>query len=493
MKSTYFSEDTIIAIATPAHSFSAIGIIRLSGKNAMKATKDIILPHKADMNNISSHIMYRCYFLDNKKELIDDGIFVYMKSPKSYTGEDCVEFHVHGNPYLLNKIMATAIEGGEVRKALPGEFSFRAFQNGNLDLSQAEAVSDLIHSESLHGIKTSANILAGGLKKSIFSLKEELIEILAQVELDIDFSEQGVSNISYEDLGKSLEQWTLKVKNICDRFQESTPLREGALTVFVGAPNSGKSTLFNRMIGEDRSIVSNIQGTTRDVVRERISFASMLLLLSDTAGIRDDPELIEEEGIKRSYAELKRAQLILFLIGIKESRKKGEELWNKEELSFVEKTLKKLYEVNRKAHCFLLLNKIDSLDKEEAKNIEKNFLSRTSFKEKENIAFQVLPISAKEGLGLKELKEKILASFSLSHTSIPEEGTEITRKRHYHLLKEASMRVKAASSMIEKKEHSPDILAQELWMALDLLGEITGEVSSEDLLNRIFSSFCIGK
>ena len=492
MKSTYFSDDTIIAIATPAHSFSAIGVIRLSGKNAITVSKKIVLPHKISMDIADNHKMYRCYFLDKKKEIIDDGMFVLMKAPNSYTGENCVEFHVHGNPYLLNRIVALAIETGKVRKALPGEFSFRSFQNGKLDLSQAEAVSDLISSESFQTIKSSANILAGGLKNTLSYIKEKLMYALAQVELDIDFSDQGVSAIQYEDLARDLKKWIKKVSTICDYFQETIPLREGLSVVFIGAPNSGKSTLFNRILGENRSIVSKMKGTTRDVVKESISFGQTLLLLSDTAGIRKNPELVEEEGIKRSYEELKRASIILFLVGIKENRQKGDDFWDKEELSFVEKTLRELYDVNREGQCFLLLNKIDSLTPKEVNHVKESFLSSICIKKEESIPYHIVPISAKEGFGMEILKEKILGSLHFKY-SIPEDGTEITRKRHYHLLKEASVRVKAAIQMIEKKEYSPDILAQELRMALDFVGEITGEVSSEDLLHHIFSKFCIGK
>ena len=436
--------------------------------------------------------MYRCYFLSEKKEIIDDGMFVFMKTPHSYTGENYVEFHTHGNPYLLNKILGAIVKSGEARKALPGEFSFRAFQNGKMDLSQVEAVADLIASESYENIKASAKILKGEFKRSFFSMKENLVNILAQVELDIDFSDQDISTINYEKIAKNLEIWLEKVNVLCRRYEETIPLREGISTIFVGAPNSGKSTLFNRLLGEDRSIVSKTKGTTRDVVKEKVYFKDLLLLLSDTAGIRTDPGPLEKEGIVRSYGELDKAQLVFLLIGLKDKITKGD-FWEEEEVSFIREMLKKLYSINRKAKIFLLLNKIDRIEKENIDDFKQLFLSRLSSEEIKEVSFYTLPISAKEGLGLGLLKEKVLESFSVIASPFQEEGTEVTRKRHYHLLQKASERIKQAIYMIREDRYSPDILCQELRMALDFMGEITGEVSSEDLLNHIFSNFCIGK
>jgi len=477
MAAAYFNNDTIIAIATAPQAVAAVGIIRISGSEALRALLLLVTPIKKQnlsAENIKSHRLYRVLLKNNEGEKIDDAMFVFMRGPNSFTGEDVVEVHLHGNPYILQRCVSAFIQLGFVRAARAGEFSFRAFQNGKLDLSQAEAVMDLISSKSALGAAFALNSLLGNTKSFIDEAKKELLHYLAEVEVDIDFADQGVSVINYENWSKNLEKWVQKIEQARERFLKTAPLREGIRVSIVGLPNSGKSTLFNLLLGESRSIVSNIAGTTRDVVREQITLGGLLLLLSDTAGLRNTSDAIEAEGIARSYGEVGGAQLILLVIDAKELLLGG--------ATFLRKQTQDIHSRNERARTLIILNKQDLLSEKE--RIE-------CLNSAHELKLSGLGMSAKTGDGLKLLEDKILQEFSPENSE--EEGFQIGRTRHYELLGRATKHVRGAIENVKKGELLPDLLSGDLRAALSDLGEITGEVSADDVLNYIFAEFCIGK
>ncbi len=475
MAKAYFNNDTIIAIATAPQAVAAIGIVRLSGAKALEAFLQLATPtKKKSFATIETHKFYRCHLKDHEAKTIDDAMFVFMQGPHSFTGEDIVEIHLHGNPYILQRCVSAFLHKGLVRAAQPGEFSFRAFQNGKMDLSQAEAVSDLIASKSDTAAAYALNSLLGNTKSFIDSLKSDLVRYLAEVEVDIDFSDQGLSVINYNKWCAQLEEWRGKIEKAREHFARSSPLREGIRVSLVGEPNSGKSTLFNLMLGENRSIVSATAGTTRDVVRDQIQLGSLLLLLSDTAGLRETTDHIEAEGIARSYGEVSGAHLVLLVLDVSVSANKNKEA--------IERQVAAIRKKNEKAYIVLILNKQDLLSPNDLAIIQKL---------QKELPCAALSMCAKSGEGLKQLENQVLRSFSVENTG--DEGFQIGRTRHYELLGTAAAFVGEAIEKVGRGETLPDLLSGDLRAALSVLGEITGEVSTDDVLNYIFAEFCIGK
>ncbi len=476
MRSGYFRDDTIAAIATSPQVAAAVGVIRVSGPEAWKVTAPLLktIAHGKDWpkEKVESHKLQRCLLVDRVGASLDDGMFVWMQNPHSFTGEEVVELHLHGNPHLLRRVLQELQFRG-ASLALPGEFSFRAFKNGKLTLSQAESISDLIGSHTEEGAQRALSHLLGHAKKEIESLKQELVNRLAEMEVDIDFSDQGVSVLDYDRWATRLEKWRERVESIREEFLRSQPRREGIRLALVGAPNSGKSSLFNTLLGEDRSIVSPEQGTTRDVVRELLTLQGVLFRLADTAGLRETTNRIEAQGIDRSYGELETADLVLWLTDgtvAVEERPALLERWKR-----------------LKAHCLpntrfvAIWNKAD-------------LVAEPASEWKDVMADLSLPwvaVSAASGQGVSELQEELLKPFAATEASQPD--FLISRTRHYAVLGEASLAVKKALEKVSSGERNPDLLASDLRAALSQIGEITGEFSSEDLLNHIFAEFCIGK
>ena len=472
MAFSYLNEDTIAAVATSIHSVSAIGIIRISGKDSWDISKKILKTKKM-ASTPRSHFFYRCSILDENNRMFEDGMFVYMQGPSSFTGENVVELHLHGNPLLLKKTMKLLISHG-AREAMPGEFSFRAFKNGKISLDQAESINDLIDAKTVDSAVNAAGILAGRTKSGLAEIKNILVRKLAEVEVDIDFSDQGLSTLDYAQWSKDLAAWCEGVEKVRKEFLESEPLREGIRLAFVGAPNSGKSSLFNCILGEDRSIVSSEAGTTRDVVRESIFLGGMLVRLSDTAGIRKSNNEIESQGIDRSFGELANAHLVLWILdGDQENNLPPSDLLNRWG------ALKSRVLPGTK---FLVIwNKCDlNPSPNQALTQAINAL---------NVPW--IEVSAKRSMGLDRLRSSIIEAFKGSNFS--EESFWISRSRHFEVLGEATKAVRLAIEKIRKNEVFPDLLSSDLRKALSCLGEITGEFSNEDLLGHIFSEFCIGK
>lgn len=470
----YFNDDTIVAIATSPDAYAALGVIRISGPLAWSVASQMLRKHSGESfseTRIESHRLQRCLVVRRDGSHMDDGLFVWMKSPHSFTGEDVIELHLHGNPLLLNSITGEALAHG-ARNALPGEFSFRAFQNGKISLSQAESISDLISSKTPLAAEWALEHLLGRSKGALLELKERIAHSLAQVEVDIDFSDQGVSVIDYNALADGLSRWCLDVEQFRKAFLDSVPLREGIKLALVGAPNSGKSSLFNQLLFEDRSIVSEEAGTTRDVVRESLTISGLVFQISDTAGLRSAPNSIEAQGIDRSYGELRTADMALWVID--GSQETGSALGD------IRTRWKNLREQSH-GHFLLVWNKSDL-----SPDISRDW---QDFLKESGLSFATL--SAKTGAGLTDLKAKIIAYFQ----SQERDGTSflVGRMRHYEVLGKAVHAVEAAIQKVRDGETLPDLLSSDLREALSCLGEISGDFTNEDLLGHIFSKFCIGK
>lgn len=474
MAADYFSEETIASIITAANAVSAIGVIRVSGPGAIEKISPIL--RKTDSSTftpekIETHKLYRCVVQSREGQALDDGMLVWMKGPHSFTGEDVVELHLHGNPYLLRKIL-NEIQHCGVRAALPGEFSFRAFRNGRLSLDQAESIADLIGAQSTDGARRSVEHLLGRNKDGLSRLKAELVNRLAEIEVDIDFSDQGLSVLNYELWVEKLEAWCSGIEETRKEFLLSQPLREGVKLALFGAPNSGKSSLFNRILGEDRSIVNQEAGTTRDVVRESIYLDGLLLRISDTAGIRETGNEIESEGIERSFGEIRGADLMLWVL--------DGHLEKDSSLASIEQRWGRIQGQLVAQKMVVVWNKSDL-----SKTISSTW---ATFMAQNGLVSVVL--SAKTGAGFDSLRRSIVDKFQKSGA---EPSFLISRTRHYEVLGSAVIAVRSAIERVGRGETFPDLLASDLREALSKMGEITGEFTSDDLLRHIFAEFCIGK
>lgn len=474
MSADYFSEDVIASIITAANTMSAIGVIRVSGAGAFEKISGLLSKSDASKffpQKIETHKLYRCLVSDRSGAIIDDGMMVWMKAPNSFTGEDVVELHLHGNPHLLKKIL-DEIQHCGVRAALPGEFSFRAFRNGRVTLDQAESIADLIAAQSSEGARRSVEQVLGRNKNILEQLKSELVNRLAEIEVDIDFSDQGLSVIDHKLWTKRLTDWCNTIESTRNEFLLSQPLRDGIRLALFGAPNSGKSSLFNRMLGEDRSIVNQEAGTTRDVVRESIFLDGLLLRISDTAGIRETGNEIESEGILRSFGEVQDAHQVLWILdGLAEKNASAESI--EERWTAIKKSVPQ-------EKLLLVWNKSDlseTISSTWSKFIAKNELS-------------AIVLSAKTGKGFDQLRAVLISKFKKSEI---EPNFLISRTRHYEVLGSAVLAVRSAIERVNRGELFPDLLASDLREALSKMGEITGEFTSEDLLRHIFAEFCIGK
>jgi tRNA modification GTPase len=464
LSSPYFNTDTIASIVTAPNAVAAVGVIRISGPRAW-AVASALLQNAPQPEGVESHKLSRCTLVDEQSHTLDDAMFVWMKAPRSFTGEEVIELHLHGSPLLLRRAMQ-ALQIAGARQAIAGEFSFRAFQNGKLSLDQAESVADLIASRSEEGARRALNHLLGKPRAEIASLKKELVDRLAEVEIDIDFSDQGVSIFQHEVWAKRLDAWVAKVEAIRAEFVRSQPLRDGIRLAFLGDPNCGKSSLFNRLLGEDRSIVSEQAGTTRDVVRESISVGGLLFRLSDTAGIRDTANEIEAQGIERSFGEASSAHLVLWVFDGTRSHGSITDLHAR---------------LRGDAKIIAVWNKADVAGKPPA--------SWSSYFAERKIP--AVSVSALKGQGIAELLGAVTGLFAVHADDQPDFW--ISRTRHYEVLGRASESVRQAVERVRGGEHFPDLLSADLRAALFGIGEITGEFTSDDLLNHIFAEFCIGK
>lgn len=453
-------DDTIVALATPP-GIGAIGVIRLSGSQAIHMA-NALFPSK-DLTTKPSHTLHVGYLVHNHQP-IDEVVVSLYKAPRSYTGEHVVEISCHGSPLIHQKVIEAFLEKG-ARVAKPGEFTQRAFLAGKLDLTQAEAVADLIISNTEAARKTALHNIRGGFSSALKDLREQLIKFSALIELELDFSQEDVEFADRTALKQLLSSAMLQTGQLLHSFKLGNVIKNGVSAAIIGKPNAGKSTLLNQLLNEDRAIVSDIPGTTRDTIEEVINIDGVLFRLIDTAGIRGHAaDVIENAGIEKSLQKMKQADVVIYLFDVNDTS--AEELKGKTK------------DFERQDIQYLLVgNKIDRTDES---------VAREKFARQEGVLF----IAAKEGLHLEVLKERMLDV--VLQNKVQTESVIVTNARHYHALAEVH---KSLQDVLEGIENGlpGDLLALDIRRCLQYLGEITGEITNEDQLDYIFSKFCIGK
>ncbi len=449
----YEQEQTIVAIATPPGE-GGIAIIRISGEKALFVADQIF---SGPIFSYKTHTVHLGKILDGKEGIIDEGLAIVMRSPHSYTGEDIVEIHCHGGIFISQRVLKAALQAG-ARGALPGEFTCRAFQNGKMDLTRAEAVQKLIAAKNSQAAQIAENQLRGNLSEAIKTFQKKLVDSAAILEAWIDFPEEGLEFITPLELLDLLEKTLQEMTFLKETFHEGKRLQTTHSLCLLGEPNVGKSSLMNLLVQNERAIVTSIPGTTRDILEEEIVLAGLNFRLVDTAGIRQTDELIEKEGIKRSFAAAKEADLILYVLDV--SAPKVDE-------SLITKISQK--------HTIAIWNKID-LD---------------SYKKLPPVPFKTVFISAKEKRGIKRLKEMI-HQMIWGQTLPSKEEVILSSERHYQSLHRA---IKATKKVTHGLKHglSPEFLTADIKEAIEELGTIIGINITEEVLNAIFSKFCVGK
>lgn len=452
-------DDTIVALATPP-GIGAIGVIRVSGKDTFK-----IINHLFPSKNLCDEAPNTLHigFLKYKGKVLDEVVLSLFRSPRSYTGEDVIEISCHGSPFIHQRIIEACVESG-ARLAKPGEFTQRAFLNGKLDLAQAEAVADIIASNTEASHKAALNTMRGGFSSKLKELREQLIRFSALIELELDFSQEDVEFADRSAFYELIRQLQFSTGQLIDSFQLGNVIKNGVSVAIVGKPNAGKSTLLNALLNENRAIVSDIPGTTRDTIEEVINIDGILFRLIDTAGIRHHTaDIIESAGVERSLEKMKQANLVIYLFDAGET---------------IAEIQGKQMELGSQGLNYLMVaNKIDAIGEKEA---------RAKLKDVEKLLF----ISARQNLHVEVLKEKMVNA--VLQGQVQTENVIVTNARHYHALKEAAKSLHDIKTGLDNKLPG-DLLALDIRHALHYLGEITGQVSNEDMLDFIFSKFCIGK
>ena len=450
--------DTIVAQSTPPGK-GAIGIIRLSGKNSIKIV-NTLFPSK-DLSKVDSHTIHYGN-IENKGLIIDEVLVSVFKEPNSYTKENIVEISCHGADFIIKKILSLTINLG-ARVADKGEFTFRSFLSGNIDLSQAEAVSDLISSNSENSHKIAINHIKGVFSNKIKKLREDLINLSSLLELELDFSEEDVEFANRKQL-KNLLNEILSFNNLLlDSYKLNNVIKDGINVLILGKPNVGKSTILNGLIEEDKAIISDIPGTTRDVLEDTITIGGNLLRFIDTAGIRETEDKIEKIGIKKALKQIDNASLILYIIDLNNTDSKS---------------------LNSDINSKFLKNKnVIYVGNKADLKIEKYVINH--FK-KNNF----LMISANNSIELIKLKDKI--DLFITKNLVNEESSIMINERHFSSLTNVNESINNVKKNLNNKSNT-DLLALDIKYALNHLGEITGEVTNDEILGNIFSKFCIGK
>ena len=447
------NNDTICALATGG-GISAIALIRISGKETINIVNKIF---SKDLSKKETHTVHFGNIIENKN-IIDEVVITLFHKNQSFTGEETVEISCHGSKYIQNKILELLINNG-VRMANPGEYTMRAFQNGKLDLSQAESVADLIEAESEAAHKTAIQHLRGGFSKKLKLLRQKLIDFASLIELELDFSEEDVEFADRTQLNKLLEELKTEISSLINSFKIGNVIKNGIPVAILGAPNVGKSTLLNRLLNEEKAIVSDIAGTTRDSIEDEIIIKGYNFRFIDTAGIRKTDDTIENLGIDRTISHAKKSSIIIYLLDASEN-------------------------INNQ------ISNINNLPKKDQSKIIKVVNKIDLNNEIKSINNGCLHISAKDNIGIDELKNKIFDFTNIN--ALDNNNTIVTNQRHYEQLKKTLNELEIVIEGLDN-ELSSDLLAINIKQSLFHLGLITGEVSTDDLLSNIFGKFCIGK
>lgn len=464
------NQDTICAIATAQGG--ALGLIRVSGAKAIQLTDKIFKPANPKQK-LTQRAPYSLTFgqIYDKEEIIDEVLVSIFHAPHSYTGEDSVEITCHGSPYILQKTLQLLIDNGG-RMAEPGEYTQRAFLNGKMDLSQAEAVADLIASSSRAAHRVAMSQMRGGFSKELQRLQQQLLEFASLVELELDFSEEDVEFADREQLTLLANEIEEVIAHLAHSFKVGNALKNGVPVAIIGETNAGKSTLLNQLLKEDKAIVSDIHGTTRDAIEDTTIIEGQTFRFIDTAGIRETTDQIESLGIERTFEKMTQAEIVLWVIDATQAIQQIDQLAPQITPKIKDKPL------------LLLINKADLIEEEELKTIKEE-LEKLPF-EKSHLLFLV----AKKGEGIKELEKQLIQSAQLP--TISQNEVIVTNARHYEALKlalEAIHRVQQGLS----DGISGDFLAQDIRECIHHLSDIAGEVTTDMVLGNIFKNFCIGK
>lgn len=459
--------ETIAAIST-AIGNGGIGIIRMSGKESFKILEKIFKNSKGeklDLNKIKGYTIQYGTIVDSKtNEKIDEVLVSFFKNPKSYTREDMCEINSHGGMIIEKQILEQCLKNGAIL-AEPGEFTKRAFLNGRIDLSQAESIMDLINSKTEKESKASINQLQGDLSNKINEIRHDLLDIMADIEASIDYPEYDIEEVTNSKALGILNNTKNKLESLKDTFRSGKILKEGIKTAIIGRPNAGKSSLLNKILKEERAIVSEIEGTTRDTIEEFITIKGIPLKIIDTAGIRKTSDKIEEIGVKKALDIAKDAELVLVILD------------NSKDLTEEDREILKLAESK---NSIILLNKVD---------LKENNLENSE--ELKKLNKRIIKISAKNGNGIEELYNEIENMFQIKNLETDGEII-ITNIRHKNQIEYAINNINEAINAV--KNNLPiDIISISIKQTLEDLGKITGENVSEDIINEIFSKFCLGK
>lgn len=467
-------QDTIAAIAT-APGRGGVGIVRVSGDKAQEIALSVL--------GLLPKPRYAHYgpFKDAEGNVLDEGLGLYFPNPHSFTGEDVLELQGHGGPVVLDFILQRCIELG-ARIARPGEFSERAFLNDKLDLAQAEAIADLIDSASEQAARCALRSLQGVFSDKIHSLVDQLIHLRTFVEASIDFPEEEIDFLGDGKVAALLAEVKASLEGVLNEANQGAILREGMNVVIAGRPNAGKSSLLNALAGQDRAIVTDIAGTTRDVLKEHIHIDGMPLHIIDTAGLRDAPDEVERIGIQRAWAEIEQADRVLLMIdsSLETDGQKTDPKALLHALYDEQGLEKETEELLSSGHITVIRNKADLL-------ADDHVSAKLGLHDEAD--FPTLAISAKQNLGINELREHLKDVMGFNAAS---EGGFLARRRHIEALEKAQQAVQAGEDQL-LGAMAGELLAEDLRMAQQALGEITGEFTADDLLGNIFGSFCIGK
>ena len=455
------NDETIIALATPS-GMGAISVIRISGSKAISITEKLFKPKgNKILSKQKSHTVHLGNLMKNNF-VLDEVLVTIFNGPNSYTGEDTIEISCHGSTYIQQKIIDLYIENG-IRVATPGEFTLRAFLNGKMDLNQAEAVADLIASENEGSHNLAIQQMKSGFSNDLKKLRSELLHFSSMIELELDFSQEDVEFAERNEFKKLINKITKELGDLINSFSSGNVLKNGIAVAIAGKPNAGKSSLLNTLLNEDKAIVSNIPGTTRDSIEDSLIIDGIKFRFTDTAGLRKTDDIIESKGIEKTKEKIRQAKILIYLFDINDT--------NLDEISSDLESFKR-----KDLSVILVRNKIDL-----------EIASKNLFKELKNLKF--LEISANDNNSINILKNKLLDEVNILN---PHTDTIVSNSRHYQALINAMTAIKDVSNGLESNI-SGDLLSIDIRKSIEHLAEITGEITNDDVLGNIFSNFCIGK